>query len=202
MEWLSQFIHFFLHIDQYLIALIQTMGHWVYALLFLIIFLESGAIITPILPGESMLFAAGSLSAVGALNRDLLFVLLAVAAVSGGFVNFFIGKYIGEKILASKRLNKLKGYIQRTHDFYEKYGAMTILIARLIPIIRTYAPFVAGVAKMRTRVFSFYNTVGGIAWIGFFIYIGYFFGNIQFVKNNFSFFILGIIVVSIVTNLI
>lgn len=188
---------FILHIDKHIAEFVATYGTGTYAIIFLIIFCETGLIVAPFLPGDSLLFAAGSLAALGSLDPHLLFVLITVAAIIGDFVNYSIGKFSGEKILASNSRFIKKENIEKTNKFYEKHGGKTIILARFIPIVRTFAPFVAGTAKMNYRNFLVYNVVGAILWAGIFVYAGYFFGNIPIVKNNFKFVVLGIIVISV-----
>lgn len=199
MEFLSQLLDYFLHLDKHLSVLIQDYGLWTYLILFTIIFLETGIIITPLLPGDSLLFAAGTFAAVGALKVGWLFVILSAAAVLGDTVNYWIGYLTGPKIFQKGRSRFFKKeYLERTHQFYEKYGGETIIIARFIPIIRKFAPFVAGIGRMTYWKFLYYNVIGGVGWVAIFVFGGYFFGNIPFVKRNFSFIILAIIVISLV----
>ncbi len=194
---IAWFIDFILHMDTHLDQIIQAMGLWSYALLFLVIFVETGVVIMPFLPGDSLLFAAGSLAALGSLNPWLLFILLAVAAVAGDTVNYWIGHFIGPRVFSTNSRFLKREYLDRTHAFYEKHGGKTIFLARFIPIIRTFAPFVAGVGRMNYGYFFTYNVVGGLVWTALFIWGGYFFGNLPIVKENFSLVILAIIVVSV-----
>ncbi|MGE0679694.1 MAG: DedA family protein [Candidatus Binatia bacterium] len=198
MELLKEFIDLFLHLDTYLHTVIQTYGIWTYLLLFLIIFCETGLVITPILPGDSLLFAAGTFAASGALDLGWLLGLLSVAAISGDAVNYTIGHFMGPKVFtqADGRFLK-KEYLDRTHQFYEKYGGKTIIIARFVPIVRTFAPFVAGVGRMTYAHFASYNVLGGLLWITVCTGAGYLFGNIPLVKQNFTLAILAIIFLSI-----
>jgi membrane-associated protein len=203
MDLVTYFIDFFLHLDRHLSQVIQTYGTWTYALLFVIVFLETGLVVAPLLPGDSLLFAAGSFAALGALDLSLLFVLLTVAAILGDTVNYAIGHYLGPKVFhypKSRFFNP--DHLRKTHDFYEKYGGKTIIIARFVPIIRTFAPFVAGIGAMSYARFLLYNVAGGILWVGVCVFAGYFFGNLPIVKKNFSLVILGIIVVSIMPALV
>ena len=185
----------FFNLDKYLSLAIQNYGVFVYLLLFLIIFLETGLVITPFLPGDSLLFVSGALAAAGSLNLAFLLLLMAFAAIIGDTVNYWIGNYFGEKVF-SKFIKK--EHLERTKSFYEKYGAKTIVLARFVPIIRTFAPFVAGIGKMKYGTFLTYNVIGGISWVVLFVLAGYFFGSIDFVKNNLTIVILLIVVVSII----
>jgi membrane-associated protein len=203
MELLYKFMDFFIHLDKHLAVMIQSYGGWTYVILFLIIFCETGLVVTPLLPGDSLLFAVGTFSAVGALNITWVFILLSIAAVAGDTVNYWIGYYIGPKIFHKENVRFLnKKHLERTHQFYEKYGGKTIIIARFIPIIRTFAPFVAGIGKMSYWKFISYNIIGGISWIAIFVYGGYYFGNLPKVKENFSLVILAIIIISVMPGVI
>ena len=186
MEYISKLIDLFLHLDVHLHELILQYGTLTYSILFAVIFAETGFVFTPFLPGDSLLFAAGTFAAKGSFNVHLLFFILSVAAVLGDTVNYWIGHYIGMKIFNWKIPFLKKEHIDKTHQFYEKYGGKTIIIARFVPIVRTFAPFVAGVGSMTYSKFITYNVVGGIGWVAIFIYGGFFFGNLDFVKNNFS----------------
>ncbi len=197
MEHLHGLVDLFVHLDDHLSAIMQQYGTWTYAILFAIIFCETGLVVTPFLPGDSLLFATGALAAGGPLNIGLLFVLLVVAAIAGDTVNYWIGSFIGPKAFQSRSRFLKREYLERTHAFYEKHGGKTIILARFIPIIRTFAPFVAGIGKMTYSHFLSYNVVGGIVWIALFLFAGYFFGNLPAVKHNFSLVILGIIIVSV-----
>ncbi len=198
MRFLTNFIDFILNLDKHLNIIIQNYGTFTYVLLFLIVFAETGFVVTPFLPGDSLLFAAGTFAAIGSLNVLVLFLILSVAAILGDTINYSIGKFLGTK--AFKKYPKIfkKEYLDKTHKFYEKYGAKTIVLARFVPIVRTFAPFVAGVGKMKYINFLTYNIVGGIAWVALFVFGGYYFGNIPFVKNNFSFVIIVIIILSFI----
>jgi len=202
-ELLREFIEFFLHLDAHFHAAIQVYGVWTYLLLFLIIFCETGLVVTPILPGDSLLFAAGALAAGGSLNVVWLFVLLSLAAVLGDAANYTIGHFMGPKVFAQEdsRFFKKK-HLDRTHQFYEKYGGKTIIIARFVPIVRTFAPFVAGVGSMTYWRFASYNVIGGVAWITICLLAGYAFGNLPVVKENFTLVILAIIFISLLPGLI
>ncbi len=198
MELIGGFVDFILHLDTHLDRILTDFGPWCYLLFFVIIFAETGLVVTPILPGDSLLFALGTFAAKGSLNVALVFVLLACAAVLGDSANYMIGKYFGTLILKKEGAWFLKKqHIERTHRFYEKYGPKTIVLARFVPIIRTFAPFVAGVGKMSYVRFLTYNVVGGVLWIALFVFGGYFFGNIRVVKENFTIVIFAIIIVSI-----
>ncbi len=193
-------IDFILHIDRHLHQLASEYGLWVYGIVFLIVFCETGLVVLPLLPGDSLLFAAGSLASLpdSQLSPHLLFLGLSIAAILGDTLNYWIGKKIGPKVFASQESRFFKReYLDKTHAFYLKYGAKTIVIARFIPIIRTFAPFVAGVGKMPYRTFIFYNIIGAVIWVGSFIYAGFYFGQLPFVQTNFKLIILAIIVLSI-----
>lgn len=191
-------IDFILHIDQHLDFFVSEYGILTYAILFCIIFIETGIVIMPFLPGDSMLFAAGALSAISSgLNIFLLRIIVFVAAVLGDTVNYEIGKYLGKQ--AFKKYPKIfkPAYLEKTENFYDKYGPMTIIYARFVPIVRTFAPFIAGVGKMKYKKFISYNVVGGFAWTSLFVRVGYFFGNLEFVQKYFSLIILAIIFISV-----
>jgi len=199
MEFIKGVIDFILHLDAHLSELIQSYGAWTYGILFAIIFCETGLVITPFLPGDSLIFAAGAFAARGDLNVVLVFVLLSAAAVIGDTVNYWIGKIIGPKVFNKEKSRIFKkAYLDRTHAFYEKYGAETIIIARFVPIVRTFAPFVAGIGRMSYLKFISYNVIGGIGWVALFTFGGYFFGNIPFVRKNFSLVIIAIIIISLI----
>ncbi len=190
-------IDFILHVDKHLASLIASYGPLTYAILFLIIFLETGLVVTPFLPGDSLLFIAGTFAAQGAFNILLLFVILGIAAILGDSLNYWIGSYFGERVFANSRFFK-KEYLQKTQTFYEKHGCKTIILARFMPIVRTFAPFVAGVGKMRYSQFLLYNIVGGIIWVALFLFAGYFFGTLPFVEKNLTLLILIIIFISVI----
>ena len=197
MELIKEIIDFVLHIDVHLNELIVAYGMWTYAILFMIIFCETGLVVAPFLPGDSLLFAAGAFCAGGTLDAFWLFTLLSVAAIVGNIVNYGIGHYLGPRMMKDGGMRFMnKAYLERTHKFYEKHGGKTIVIARFIPIIRTFAPFVAGIGFMSYAKFMLYNVVAGIVWVGVFIYGGFYFGNLPAVKSNFTLVIAAIIVLS------
>jgi membrane-associated protein len=202
MDWINLFIDFFLHLDEHLNIVIQNYGTWTYLLLFAVIFMETGLVVTPFLPGDSLLFAAGTFAALGSLNVGLLFLLLAAAAILGDTVNYWIGHYIGPRAFSGEIRFLKKEYLDRTHEFYERHGGKTIILARFIPIIRTFAPFVAGVGAMTYPRFIAYNVIGGVAWVAIFTFGGYFFGNLPVVKENFTLVIIAIILISVLPGVI
>jgi membrane-associated protein len=199
METIRTLLEFILHLDEHLISFVTTYGVWTYALLFLIIFSETALIFLAFLPGDSLLFATGALSANtdGALNIHVIFILLLVASVVGNGVNYFLGYWIGPKVFRTDSFWFNRKHIDQAHYFYERYGGKTIIIARFIPIVRTFAPFIAGIGYMTYRQFFIYNLIGALLWIGGLLYISYWFGNISFVKEHFSLVVLGIIIVSL-----
>ena len=203
MDIIIYLVDFFVHLDKYLPVAIQSFGVWAYVIVFLVIFCETGLVVTPILPGDSLLFALGSIAALGALNLELLLILLCIAAIAGNMVNYTIGHFLGPKVFhyENNRFFK-KEYLIKTHQFYEKHGGKTIIITRFMPIVRTFAPFVAGIGAMTYPKFTLYNIVGGVAWVCTFLLGGYFFGNIPSVKNNFTLVILAIIILSIMPGII
>jgi membrane-associated protein len=199
MDIFTLFMDFVLHLDQYLSVVIQQYGIWTYVILFLIIFLETGLVITPFLPGDSLLFAAGAFAALGSLNLGLLFLILAGAAILGDTANYWIGYHIGPRVFRRRTGRFFKQeYLDRAHSFYERYGGKTIFLARFVPIVRTFAPFVAGIGKMSYWRFITYNVVGGITWVALFLFGGFWFGNLPFVRDNFSLVIMAIILISFV----
>jgi len=200
MNLINLFVDLFLHLDKHLSVVIQTYGTWTYLLLFLIIFMETGFVVTPFLPGDSLLFAAGTFAspALGSpLNIFVVWILMCIAAVVGDTANYWIGHFIGPRAFSGDVRFLKKEYLDRTEAFYQKHGGKTIVLARFVPIIRTFAPFVAGVGKMTYGHFIAYNVIGGIAWVSLFTFGGYFFGNLTFVKENFSFVVLAIILISV-----
>jgi len=202
-EFLATLIDIALHLDQHLQALVAAYGAWVYLILFLIVFCETGLVVTPFLPGDSLLFVAGAVAAAGGMNIHLLVLLLIIAAVLGDGVNYSIGHYLGPRVFNSRESRWLNPrHLERAHAFYERHGGKTIIIARFVPIIRTYAPFVAGAASMSYRQFALYNVCGAVLWVVSLGYAGYFFGNLPLVKDNLTLVILGIIVLSIMPGLI
>ena len=205
MDTIHNLINFILHIDTQLVSFIGAYGKWVYGLLFLIIFCETGLVVLPFLPGDSLLFAAGALTANPSsnLNIHFMFILLLVASILGNMLNFSIGKFVGPKVFRSSHSIFLnKKYLQRTNQYYRKYGGKTLIIARFMPIIRSFAPFVAGIADMDYGKFSFFNMVGAVLWIGTLLYVSFLFGNLPFIKQHFSTIIMGIIIVSLIPPLI
>lgn len=200
METLHYLINFVLHLDEHLIAFVTAYGAWTYALLFLIIFCETGIIFSAVLPGDSLLFAAGALTAnvAGIINVHVLFMLLVCASVLGNGLNYFIGKWLGARVFCSKDSWLFnKKHVDNAHGFFERYGGKTIIIARFIPMVRTFAPFVAGIGYMTYRQFLVYSLIGALLWIGVLVYGSYLFGNIPFVRQHFSLVIIAIIVLSI-----
>jgi membrane-associated protein len=200
MDIISFLIDFVLHIDRHLGEIIQQYDTWTYAILFFIIFMETGFVITPFLPGDSLLFAAAAFAAAGALNIVVLVALLTVAAILGDGANYLIGKKLGHRLLSSRWIKK--EYLDKTHRFYEKHGGKTIIIARFVPIVRTFAPFVAGVGVMSYRRFASFNIIGGVLWVFSFLILGYFFGNLPVVRQNFGIVIVAIIIISVLPAII
>ena len=200
---MTELLDLLLHVDTYLLELVATYGVWIYALLFLIVFAETGLVVTPFLPGDSLLFAAGAIAATGAMDVRLLAVLLIVAAIAGDATNYAIGRAAGVRIVSRARVDPQWArwinpvYVDRAHDFFERHGGKAIVLGRFAPIIRTFVPFVAGVAEMSYPAFALYNVTGGVAWVGICLGAGYVFGNVPIVKNNFSLVALGIVFVSL-----
>lgn len=204
MELIHWFFDFFLHLDQHLSAITSQYGSFTYVILFLIIFCETGLVVTPILPGDSLLFAAGALAAKADSGLDvaLLFALLAAAAILGDNTNYWIGRYVGPRAFKEKSRFFKREYLMRTHQFFEKHGTKTIIIARFMPIVRTFSPFVAGIGRMNYPRFLPFDVFGGLLWIGSFTFAGYFFGNIPVVKRNFTLVIFAIIIISVMPSVI
>jgi membrane-associated protein len=197
LDLLRSLIDLFVHLDQHLSQVISEYGTWTHLILFLIVFCETGLVVTPFLPGDSLLFAAGTFASLGALDVRLVLLMLIVAAIAGDTLNYWVGAYIGPRAFRGDIRFLRKEYLDRTHAFYEKHGGKTIILARFIPIIRTFAPFVAGVGAMSYPKFILYNVVGAVLWVMLFVLGGYFFGNIPTVRDNFSLVILAIIVISV-----
>ena len=202
MDWLTKPIDLILHIHDHLQVFIDQYGAWTYLVLFLIVFCETGLVVTPILPGDSLLFAAGAFAALGLLDLGLLFALLTAAAVAGDAVNYAIGNYLGPKVLSGDGRFLKRKYLERTQQFYDKYGGKTIVLARFVPIVRTFAPFLAGVGTMSYWRFSSFNILGALLWVSVCMLSGYFFGNIPWVKERFEIVLLAIIFVSILPGVI
>ena len=203
MELLTAFIDLVLHLDKHLLLLVQEHGAWVYLILFLIIFCETGLVVTPFLPGDSLLFVAGALTATGAMELQVLAGLLIAASFMGDNTNYWIGRYVGPKVFSRERSRLLNPkHLEQTHRFYEKHGGKAIILARFFPIIRTFAPFVAGIGRMDYRRFLPYSLAGGVVWVGSLVLAGYFFGNIPFIKQNLTLVIFGIVLLSILPGII
>jgi membrane-associated protein len=200
MDWLLAPIDFLLHIDKHLVEMTAQYGLWMYGILFAIVFFETGVVVTPFLPGDSLLFAAGAIAAVDGSRLDVhaLFVLLTLAAILGDSVNYAIGARVGPRVFTDKVRFLKHEHLVRTHEFYERHGGKTIFLARFVPIIRTFAPFVAGIGAMSYRRFLAYNVVGGVTWVALFLYAGYFFGRLPFIQDNFTLVILAIVFLSLV----
>lgn len=199
MELIKSFVDLFIHLDHHVAQLAAAYGPWIYGILFAIIFSETGFIITPFLPGDSLLFVVGALTANGTLRLDACLGLLSVAAITGNMVNYSVGKMLSAKVLNQESIPFVKKeHINRTHAFYEKYGAKAIIITRFVPIVRTFAPFMAGVGDMSYAKFTSYNLVGGLLWVFVGVLCGYFFGNLPFVAKNFSLVVLIIVIISLV----
>jgi membrane-associated protein len=203
MDLIAGFFDLILHLDRHLLELAQSYGVWVYAVLFVIVFLETGVVVTPFLPGDSLLFVAGTIAAAGELNIHSLVLLLIAAAIAGDSLNYAIGRYLGPRVFRfdDSRFFK-RAYVDRTHAFFERHGGKAIILARFVPIIRTYAPFVAGIGAMHYRRFLMFNVTGAVLWVALLGYAGFFFGNLPLVRNNLTAVILGIIVLSIMPGII
>ena len=203
MELLMQLVDMVLHVDKYLNAIAAAYGTWTYFILFMIIFCETGLVVTPFLPGDSLLFATGALCGGGVLNPNIIFVLLVSAAVIGDNLNYWIGRRVGPAVFEQDKIRFFKKeYLLKAHAFYEHHGGKTVILARFVPIVRTFSPFVAGIARMTYARFLAYSVFGAVVWVAFFVYVGYFFGNLPFIKRNFSVAILVIIVISVLPGLI
>jgi membrane-associated protein len=199
LELLGQLLDIVLHLDRHLVAMVQEYGVWIYAILFAIIFSETGFVVTPFLPGDSLLFVAGAVAASGGMNVHLLVFLLVVAAITGNMVNYAIGRWLGKRFFIDKRSRWLNPkHLETAHAFYEKHGGKAVVISRFLPIVRTYIPFVAGLGAMEPARFTMFNVVGAVLWVGSLCYAGFFFGNIPWIKGNLTLIIVGIIVVSLV----
>lgn len=203
MELIAALLDLVLHLDKHLLQLAQDYGTWVYLILFLIIFCETGLVVTPFLPGDSLLFVTGALAATGILALDSVMLLLVGASLSGDNTNYWIGRHFGPKVFNNERSRLLNPrHLEQTHQFYQRHGGKTIILARFFPIIRTFAPFVAGIGKMDYRQFVPFSLLGGISWVGSLVLAGYFFGNIPIVKNNLTLMIFGIILISLLPGII
>ena len=202
MELLTQFIDIVLHLDRHLILLIAQYGYWVYGILFLIIFCETGLVVTPFLPGDSLLFVVGALAATGALDLQWVILLLMAAAFLGDNTNYWIGRFVGPKVFKKESRWLNRAYLTKTEAFYEKHGGKTVLLARFLPILRTFAPFVAGLGRMFYNRFVLFSIAGAIVWINSLVLAGYFFGNIPLIKNNLTLVVLGIIVLSLLPGVV
>lgn len=203
MDFILALVDFILHVDKHLVEIISDYGTWTYLILFAIIFSETGFVVTPFLPGDSLLFVIGALGAKEALSFEFALILLIIAALGGNTLNYFIGKIIGHRILAMKNSRIIKKeYLNKTHAFYAKHGGKAIIFSRFVPIIRTFAPFVAGLGKMSFLRYSIYNIIGGVSWVLLFMFAGYFFGNIPTVKENFTYVVFAIIFVSLLPTII
>jgi len=204
MEYVTQFFDLIVHVDKHLDILIHDYPHWIYGMMFLVVFCETGLVVTPFLPGDSLLFALGTFAArPEGLNLPIIAVLLVVAAIVGDSANYWIGSLLGPRIFRGEKVRFLNPkHLERTHEFYERYGGKTIILARFVPIVRTFAPFVAGMGRMTYRRFSVYNVIGGIVWVVSFLLLGWKFGNLPTVKKNFTFVILAIIFLSILPGVV
>jgi membrane-associated protein len=202
LEQIHALVDVFLHLEEHLNAILAQYGGWTYLILFLIIFCETGLVVTPFLPGDSLLFATGALAAGGPLDVRALLVLLSIAAIAGDTVNYWIGSIVGPRVFTDRVRWLKREHLDKTHRFYEKHGGKTIVLARFMPIIRTFAPFVAGIGSMTYWRFASYNVFGGILWVALFLLGGYYFGNLPFVEKNFSLVILAIIVVSVLPGIV
>ena len=198
MEWLGTVIDLVLHLDRYLAVWIAVYGAWIYVILFVIVFAETGLVVTPFLPGDSLLFIAGSLAALGGMDVHLLVLVLLVAAVLGNICNYEIGRYFGARFFVNDKARFLNPqHLERTHAFFERWGSIAVVLARFVPFLRTYVPFVAGMAKMTRPTYVAYTVFGAVVWVGSLVYLGYFFGNIPWIKQNQGLLVIGIIVLSV-----
>jgi len=198
LDLLAQFLDIVLHLDRHLVAMVQEYGVWIYAILFAIIFSETGFVVTPFLPGDSLLFVAGAVAASGGMNVHLLVFLLVIAAITGNMVNYAIGRWLGKRFFIDKGSRWLNPkHLEAAHAFYDKHGGKAVVISRFLPIVRTYIPFVAGLGAMDPARFTLFNVVGAVLWVGSLCYAGFFFGNIPWIKGNLTLIIVGIIVVSL-----
>jgi membrane-associated protein len=196
MELFQQLIEFALHIDKHLFDLCAMYGVWIYAILFLIVFCETGLVVTPFLPGDSLLFAVGSLAAIGAMRIEYAIPMLMAATFTGDNTNYWIGRKVGPKVFSQEKSRLFnKEYLNRTHIFYDQHGKITVIFARFLPIIRTFAPFVAGIGRMTYHIFLLFSVLGAMLWVNVFVLVGYFFGNIPFIKQNFSIVIIALILI-------
>lgn len=203
MNLILKFIDIILHLDKYLSVITANYGIWIYAVLFIIIFLETGLVVTPFLPGDSIIFASGALAAIGAMNVMSLLIIFYISAVLGDTANYYIGKKIGSGIMEKEKVKFInKNYLIKANNFYEKHGAITIVLSRFIPIIRTFAPFVAGITKMNYRSFIKYNLIGGALWVLLFLVGGFSLGNLPIVKSNFSIIVIAIIIISVIPSIV
>ena len=203
MEWLTAALDLFLHLDQHLVVWIAAYGAWIYVILFVIIFAETGLVVTPFLPGDSLLFIAGSLAAIGEMNVHLLALVLLTAAVLGNTCNYEIGRYFGARFFVDEKSKLLNPrYLDRSHAFFERWGSAAVVLARFVPFLRTYVPFVAGMAKMTRPKYIAYTVLGAVAWVGSLVYLGFFFGNIPWIKQNLGALVIGIVIVSLLPILI
>ena len=203
MDILMQLVDMVLHVDKYLNAIAADYGTWTYFILFMIIFCETGLVVTPFLPGDSLLFATGALCGGGVLDPNIIFGLLVSAAIIGDNLNYWIGRRVGPAVFEREKIRFFKKeYLLKAHAFYERHGGKTVILARFVPIVRTFSPFVAGIARMSYPQFLTYSVVGAVVWVSFFVYTGYFFGNLPFIKKNFSVAILVIIVISVLPGVI
>lgn len=203
MEWLTAALDLFLHLDQHLVVWIAAYGAWIYVILFVVIFAETGLVVTPFLPGDSLLFIAGSLAAIGEMDVHLLALVLLIAAVLGNMCNYEIGRYFGARFFVDEKSKLLNPrYLDRSHAFFERWGSAAVVLARFVPFLRTYVPFVAGMAKMTRAKYIAYTVIGAAAWVGSLVYLGFFFGNIPWIKQNLGALVIGIVVLSLLPILI